>query len=133
MDAPNEGSSITVAIDQNGRFLHLSKGNHRLAIALVLGIERIPVRVRYINGEYFARFVDRRRDLSAPSLLAAIRDAVTAAHTQARAVPAVADAPAIALAAPLPLDNAWAPATLASSRHERSAPLAPGIVAPQRR
>lgn len=105
-DAPNEASSITVAIDQNGRFLHLSKGNHRLAIAMVLGIERIPVRVRYINGEYFARFADRRRGMSAPRLLAAISESVAAAAKQARAV---ADVPALDVAVPVAPDHASTP------------------------
>jgi hypothetical protein len=90
MDAPNEGSSITVAIDQHGQFLHLSKGNHRLAVAMVLGIERIPVRVRYICGDYFTRFVDRRR-LSAPQLMAAIGDAVATAEHRVRSARAVTD------------------------------------------
>ncbi|WHT48247.1 ParB N-terminal domain-containing protein [Sporosarcina thermotolerans] len=37
---------IHVYIDRNGNYLYTANGNHRLAFAKVLGIEKIPVKVR---------------------------------------------------------------------------------------
>jgi hypothetical protein len=66
--------SIRAAIDQNGRFLYLTNGGHRLAIAEAFDIQTIPVRVRLISGEYFKCFLNH--SFSEAAVLAAIKAAV---------------------------------------------------------
>ena len=74
-----EIQAICVAIDKGGRFLHLAKGNHRLAIALCLGLDRIPVRVMSIEGTYFRQFLNRRV-ITPQHLLSAITTSVETAE-----------------------------------------------------
>lgn len=52
----HEETNICVAISDTGELLHYKKGHHRLAIAHALGVERIPVNVSFISGEYLLRY-----------------------------------------------------------------------------
>jgi hypothetical protein len=54
---------IRVGIDANGNFLHCRYGRHRLSIAKVLGVERVPVVVDFISGYYLLRCMQKREAL----------------------------------------------------------------------
>jgi len=65
--------SIGAALDQDGRLLHFRCGHHRLALAHVLGIERIPVKVICFSGQYLNNFLGGRRVLLPRHFLSAAR------------------------------------------------------------
>jgi hypothetical protein len=44
-----EDGGIAISIDEAGRLLHSGNGHHRLAIALVLGLSRIPAQLHVID------------------------------------------------------------------------------------
>src|SRR5690606_31994287 len=48
----NDISPIYIDIDRDGNICYTLDGNHRLAMALILGIEEIPVRIRAIHKEW---------------------------------------------------------------------------------
>jgi hypothetical protein len=52
------GSPISLAINKDGKLLHYAKGYHRLAIAQLLEVERIPVTIACVSAAYFKRFSD---------------------------------------------------------------------------
>jgi hypothetical protein len=81
------GESISLAIGPQGELLHYTKGSHRLLIAKLLRLERIPVTIRCISGDYFRRFASRRDLLSEARLCATIR-AAAAGATHAAALEA---------------------------------------------
>lgn len=56
-------SPVSLAIDHEGTLLHHTRGHHRISIAKLLRIPRLPVSVEFISGEYFNRFL-RYSDLS---------------------------------------------------------------------
>jgi hypothetical protein len=56
-------SPVNLAIDHQGMLMHHTRGHHRIAIAKLLQISRLPVSVEFISGEYFHRFF-RYSDLS---------------------------------------------------------------------
>lgn len=49
-------SPVSLAIDNQGTLMHHTRGHHRMAIAKVLRLSRLPVSVEFISGEYFRRF-----------------------------------------------------------------------------
>jgi hypothetical protein len=73
---PAKGTTIGLAIDQQGYLLHYTKGHHRLAVAMLLQIEKIPVAINYISGTYLERFVSRLDLCSEQRFAAAIKRAV---------------------------------------------------------
>jgi hypothetical protein len=87
-----EESYISVAIDRNGEFLHLSKGLHRLGIAMELGIGSVPVTVRIISAHYFRNFFSLYRSFSVWHVVNAIKASVE--HALAHANTDSATAPA---------------------------------------
>lgn len=44
-----EETDIRVAVDENGRFLRLNSGRHRLAVAHALGLAEIPAQIRLVH------------------------------------------------------------------------------------
>lgn len=51
----NKGSTSIVAIGRDGDLIKVIRGRHRLAIAQILGIESITVKVDYIHPEWLAK------------------------------------------------------------------------------
>lgn len=80
-DAHYDGkvSGIGVAIDETGKLLHRRKGHHRLAVALLLRVDRIPVQIEYISGSYFRAFSSRADLLTEQRFKSVIREAAAAA------------------------------------------------------
>lgn len=79
-----EDKDIGAAIDKTGRLFHYRRGKHRLAIAQVFGLKRVPVVVHFVSGPYLLRFI-RKRDALWPSRLrAGIKKAVDHAVAEAR-------------------------------------------------
>ncbi len=72
-------SAIGVAIDGVGNLFHRRKGHHRLAVAKLLGVDRIPVTVEYMSGTYFRAFSSKTDLLTERRFVLAIREAATAA------------------------------------------------------
>ena len=69
---------IGVAIDADGRLVRHTNGKHRMAAAVALGIERIPVEIRLVNARWLARQSQQRGLSPADALLAALDEARTA-------------------------------------------------------
>jgi hypothetical protein len=68
-------SNIGVAIDYTGKVLLYKSGQHRLALAQILHLDRVPVRVRAISGEYLKTFIENLDGLKGETLFAAIKAA----------------------------------------------------------
>jgi len=68
---------IKLGVNENGRLLFLD-GRHRLAIAKLLGIVRIPVRVVFVHPEYVRRH--RPEAATDPAAMTAIRSQYCAAR-----------------------------------------------------
>jgi hypothetical protein len=49
-------SPVSLAIDHQGTLMHHTRGHHRIAIAKLLRISRLPGSVEFISGDYFHRF-----------------------------------------------------------------------------
>jgi hypothetical protein len=73
------GTTIGVAIDDEGKLLHRSQGHHRMAVAHLLRIDRIPVTVNYISGGYFRAFSSTTDLLSERRFISVIYEAAQAA------------------------------------------------------
>jgi hypothetical protein len=76
------GTTIGVAIDDEGKLLHRSQGHHRMAVAYLLRIDRIPVTVNYISGAYFRAFSSRTDVLSERRFISVVQAAARAAIAQ---------------------------------------------------
>ncbi len=66
---------IGVAIDADGRLVRHTNGKHRMAAALALGIERIPVEIRLVHTGWLARQSERLGLSPADALLATLEEA----------------------------------------------------------
>lgn len=65
-----DGERIVVAIDGNGEPVHLWRANHRVALARILRLPRVPVQIRYIDPDW----VEACRRRYGPNRIAAIRE-----------------------------------------------------------
>ncbi|MDX3978044.1 hypothetical protein [Shinella sp.] len=66
---------IGVAIDAEGRLVRHTNGKHRMAAALALGIERIPVEIRLVHAGWLRQQADRLGLSPADALLATLEQA----------------------------------------------------------
>lgn len=66
---------IGVAIDADGRLVRHTNGKHRMAAAIALGIERIPVEIRLVHAGWLMRQSDRLGLPPAEALLATLEQA----------------------------------------------------------
>ncbi|TLM67927.1 MAG: hypothetical protein FDZ69_03800 [Deltaproteobacteria bacterium] len=64
---PRHGGEINCAVDRDGVLLKIDKGNHRFAIARLLGIKAVPVQISVIHSDQleFVRAQDRTSGLRA--------------------------------------------------------------------
>lgn len=53
-DEEAEETDIRVAVDENGRFLRLNSGRHRLAVAHALRLTEIPAQIRLVHVRWLA-------------------------------------------------------------------------------
>lgn len=66
---------IGVAIDADGRLVRHTNGKHRMAAAIALGIERIPVEIRLVHAGWLKRRSDQLGLPPAEALLATLEQA----------------------------------------------------------
>ena len=66
---------IGVAIDADGKLIRHTNGKHRMAAALALGIETIPVEIRLVHAGWLMREAERRGLSPVHALLAALDEA----------------------------------------------------------
>jgi hypothetical protein len=66
---------IGVAIDADGRLVRHTNGKHRMAAAIALGIERIPVEIRLVHARWLAQQAERLGLSPADALLATLEKA----------------------------------------------------------
>lgn len=66
---------IGVAIDATGRIVRHTSGRHRMAVALALGVERIPVEIRMVHAHWLARQAEKLALSPADALLATLEQA----------------------------------------------------------
>ena len=52
---------IGVAIDRDGNILHYRQGNHTLAIAKLLGIEHVKVRIRAVHSIWLRKQIKKNK------------------------------------------------------------------------
>lgn len=77
----NVSNEITARIDRNGRYLKCREGNHRLAIALLLEIETIPVAIDLVHTCWARRCVREYRTTPYESVLGKLQEKYTIAAT----------------------------------------------------
>jgi hypothetical protein len=75
--------NCTIAIDDFGQLVHFTLGKHRLAIAQELGLEQMPVSVRFVSAKYLVTQQPRWKLAVATNLTALIRSMVEAAVLRA--------------------------------------------------
>ena len=68
---------IGVAIDANGHIVRHTSGRHRMAAALTLGLERIPVEVRLVHARWLRQQSERLSLAPADALVATLEQART--------------------------------------------------------
>ena len=51
---------MRISIDRNGEYILSGSGNHRLMIAKLLGLDRVPVIIVRVHSDYYANFIDRQ-------------------------------------------------------------------------
>ena len=66
---------IGVAIDEDGSLVRHTNGKHRMAAAIALGIERIPVEIRLVHAGWLMRRSDQLGLPPAEALLATLEQA----------------------------------------------------------
>lgn len=66
---------IGVAIDADGRLVRHTNGKHRMAVALALGLPRIPVEIRMVHARWLARQSEKLGLEPKEALLATIENA----------------------------------------------------------
>lgn len=64
---------ICVMVARDGRLIKEEKGRHRLAIAQLVGVERVPVLVRHIHPEWLSAAVGGDSDPCAANVLHALQ------------------------------------------------------------
>lgn len=60
---------VGIALDRNGRILKINKGLHRLAMAQIVGAEKIPVQVRAVHRIWWEKNMPLNRNRSKLDLL----------------------------------------------------------------
>ncbi|MXN49431.1 hypothetical protein GR138_30015 [Shinella kummerowiae] len=66
---------IGVAINADGRLVRHSSGKHRMAAALALGVNRIPVEIRLVHARWLSRQSERLTLPPAEAMLATLKQA----------------------------------------------------------
>lgn len=64
-DASLGKDALGVAVSRDGRLLKINRGLHRLAMAQYLGLETVPVQVRAVHREWWAREVGNATGVAA--------------------------------------------------------------------
>ena len=77
--------NMLVAIDEHGELIHWRMAKHRLAIALALDIESMPVNVGFLSGHWILSVAGRSRLLRRNGLVTAIALALDEAERRANA------------------------------------------------
>lgn len=72
-DAERGKDALGVAVSRDGRLLKINRGLHRLAMAQYLGLETVPVQVRAVHREWWARTVG---DATGEAALERLREAL---------------------------------------------------------
>ncbi len=62
-------SEIGVAIGRIGEYLFFKKGHHRLAIAAMLGLKRVPVEIRFVHTGWLVDRLNKMRHSSLEDLI----------------------------------------------------------------